>query len=205
VLVVGLTGGIGSGKSAVASRLVERGATLIDADAIVKDLQQPGRPVFDAMVERFGESIVTPDGTLDRPAVAALVFGDEGALADLNRIVHPAVQAEMAARIGAAAGTDAIVIMDIPLLTDKRAGMGHVIVVDTPVELAVERLVAQRGFSEDDARARVASQISREERRALADFVIDNSGDLAALEAEVQRCWAWLEGLEHPSVEDPAG
>ena len=205
MLVVGLTGGIGSGKSAVASRLVERGATLIDADAIVRELQQPGRPVFAAMVERFGERIVAADGTLDRQAVAALVFGDDDALADLNRIVHPAVQAEMAARMAEAAGTDAIVVMDIPLLTDKRAGMGHVIVVDTPVEVAVERLVAHRGFTETDARARVASQISREERRALADFVIDNSGDLAALEAEVQRCWEWLQALEHPSAPDPRG
>lgn len=197
MLVVGLTGGIGSGKSSVASRLVERGATLIDADAIVKELQQPGQPVLAAMVDRFGDGILQPDGTLDRQAVADVVFGDEEALKDLNRIVHPAVQAEMAARMAAAAGTDAIVVMDIPLLTEKRPGMGHVIVVDVPTDVAVERLVAHRGFSEADARARVANQISREERVALADFVIDNSGDLAHLDTEVERCWQWLSGLEH--------
>jgi dephospho-CoA kinase len=198
VLVVGLTGGIGSGKSSVAARLVDRGAVLIDADAIVRELQEPGQPVLAAMVERFGDAIVRPDGTLDRQAVADTVFGDADALADLNRIVHPAVQAEMAARMGAA-GPDAIVVMDIPLLTEKRAGMGHVIVVDVPIDLAVARLVEHRGFSEQDARARIDSQISREDRLALADFVVDNSGDLAHLDAEVARCWEWLGTLEHPS------
>lgn len=197
VLVVGLTGGIGSGKSSVAARLVERGAVLIDADAIVRELQEPGQPVLAAMVERFGDGIVRPDGTLDRQAVADLVFGDETALKDLNGIVHPAVQAEMAARMAAAAGTDSIVVMDIPLLTDKRAGMGHVIVVDVPTDLAVERLVEHRGFTEADARARLANQISREDRLALADFVVDNSGDLDHLDAEAERCWRWLSSLEH--------
>ncbi len=196
MLVVGLTGGIGSGKSSVANRLVERGATLIDADEIVKELQEPGQPVLASMVERFGDGILRPDGTLDRQAVADLVFGDEAALKDLNAIVHPAVQAEMAARMAAAAGTDSIVVMDIPLLTEKRPGMGHVIVVDVPTEVAVQRLVDNRGFTEADARARVANQISREERLALADFVVDNSGDLAQLDAEVERCWEWLSTLE---------
>lgn len=196
MLVVGLTGGIGSGKSSVANRLVERGATLIDADAIVKELQEPGQPVLASMVERFGDGILRADGTLDRQAVADLVFGDEAALKDLNAIVHPAVQAEMAARMAAAAGADSIVVMDIPLLTEKRPGMGHVIVVDVPTEVAVQRLVENRGFTEADARARVANQISREERLALADFIIDNSGDLAQLDAEVERCWEWLSTLE---------
>lgn len=201
MLVVGLTGGIGSGKSSVGERLVARGAVLIDADAIVRELQEPGQPVLAAMVERFGDGILRTDGTLDRQAVADVVFGDEAALKDLNGIVHPAVQAEMAARMAAAAGTDSIVVMDIPLLTEKRSGMGQVIVVDVPTEVAVERLVEHRGFGEADARARIAAQISREERRALADFVVDNSGDLAHLDAEVDRCWAWLSTLEHPPAD----
>lgn len=200
VLVVGLTGGIGSGKSSVGVRLVERGAVLIDADAIVRELQQPGQPVLAAMVERFGVAILHEDGTLDRQAVADRVFGDKEALADLNAIVHPAVQAEMAARMGAAAGTDAIVVMDIPLLTEKRKGMGHVIVVDVPTEVAVERLVEQRGFDEPDARARIENQISREDRLAMADFVVDNSGSVEDLDREVDRCWVWLMSLEHPAL-----
>lgn len=199
MLVVGLTGGIGSGKSSVAARLVDRGAVLVDADAIVRELQEPGQPVLAAMVERFGDGILDADGRLDRQAVADLVFADEAARADLNAIVHPMVNAEMARRIGELAGTDRIAIMDIPLLTERRPGLGHVIVVDTPVEVAVDRLVAHRGFAEEDARARIAAQISREERRALADFVVDNGGDLAQLDAEVERCWAWLQGLEQPA------
>ncbi len=200
MIVVGLTGGIGAGKSSVSAQLAERGAVVIDADAIVRELQRPGQPVFDAMVEEFGEGIVAGDGTLDRPAVADRVFGDPEALKRLNAITHPAVQAEMARLMGEAAGTDAIVIMDIPLLTEKREGMGKVIVVDTPVEVAIERLVGQRGLTEDDARARIANQISREERLALADFVVDNSGDLDQLAREVDRCWEWLGSLEHPAA-----
>jgi dephospho-CoA kinase len=201
MIVVGLTGGIGAGKSAVSGRLAARGAVVIDADAIVRELQQPGQRVFASMVEAFGPDIVGADGQLDRQAVADRVFNDRDALNTLNGITHPAVQAEMATRMAGLVGTDAIVIMDIPLLTSKRPGMGHVIVVDTPVETAVERLVEQRGLSESDARARVANQISRDERLALADFVIDNSGDLDQLEAEVDRCWAWLGSLDQAPSE----
>lgn len=200
MLVVGLTGGIGSGKSSVAERLVARGAVLLDADAIVRELQEPGQPVLAAMVERFGDGILTAEGRLDRQAVADLVFSDEAARTDLNGIVHPMVNAEMARRMGELAGTDRVVVLDIPLLTERRPGMGHVIVVDAPVDVAVARLVQHRGFGEADARARVAAQISREERCALADFVIDNGGDLAQLDAEVERCWAWLEGLQQPAT-----
>ena len=195
MIVVGLTGGIGAGKSSVSARLAERGAVVIDADAIVRELQRKGAPLFDAMVEHFGETIIGPDGELDRQAIAALVFNDPDRLEDLNRLTHPAVQAEMARRIGEVADSEAIVIMDIPLLTSRRDGIGQVIVVDAPIEVTVERLVAQRGMSEIDARARIESQITRDERLALADFVIDNSGDLTQLDAEVDRCWQWLEGL----------
>jgi dephospho-CoA kinase len=195
MIVVGLTGGIGAGKSSVSARLAERGAVVIDADLVVRELQQPGQPLFDAMVGHFGEAIVGPDGELDRQAIAERVFNDPEQLKELNRLTHPAVQAEMARRIGEVAGTDAIVVMDIPLLTSKRDGIGHVIVVDAPVELAVDRLVSQRGMSEVDARARIDNQITRDQRLALADFVIDNGGDLDQLDAEVERCWSWLTNL----------
>lgn len=199
MVVVGLTGGIGAGKSSVSTRLAARGAVVIDADAITRELQEPGQPVLAAMVERLGDEILRPDGTLDRAAVASVVFNDPEALADLNRIVHPAVQAEMAARMGAApAGS--VVVLDIPLLTEPREGMAGVIVVDAPVDVAVARLVEHRGFDEADARARVENQISREERRAIADFVVDNSGSEAQLDAEVDRCWQWLEGLRDRSA-----
>jgi dephospho-CoA kinase len=198
MIVIGLTGGIGAGKSSVSARLAERGAVVIDADAIVRQMQRSGGPLFVKMVEHFGEGIVGADGELDRQAIAELVFNDAEKLKELNGLTHPAVQAEMARRIGEVAGTDAIVIMDIPLLTSKRQGMGNVIVVDAPVDTAVERLVTQRGLDEADARARIANQISREERLELADFVIDNGGDLAQLESEIERCWEWLSGLEHP-------
>ena len=199
MLLVGLTGGIGSGKSTVSSLLVERGAVLIDADAIVRELQAPGGEAFVGIVERFGDGVVAADGTLDRPALAALVFGDPAALADLNKITHPLVGREMATRMAAQAQTDNIVVLDIPLLAE-RGGKGAypvaaIIVVDCPVDVAVGRLVAFRGFTEDDARSRVAAQISREERGAIADRVIDNSGSVEALEAQVDDVWAWLVGL----------
>jgi dephospho-CoA kinase len=208
VLLVGLTGGIGSGKSTVSSLLVERGAVLVDADAIVRELQAPGGEAFVAMVERFGDGIVAADGTLDRAAVAAVVFGDAQALKDLNGITHPLVGREMAARMAAQASTDNIVVLDIPLLAE-RGGKGAypvaaVVVVDCPVDVAVERLVAFRGFSEDDARARVAAQISREDRRAIADRVIDNSGSLEELKPQVDHLWAWLVGLRDEAPGIPA-
>ena len=196
MLVIGLTGGIGSGKSTVSAALAERGAVVVDADAITRELQGPGQPVLAAMVERFGPQILRPDGTLDRQAVADVVFVDADALADLNAIVHPAVGAEIAGRLAALAETDDVVILDVPLLVESgRDDMAGTIVVDTDPEVAVERLVAHRGFAEADARARIARQASREDRLAKADFVIDNGGDLDALTPQIDRCWAWIEGL----------
>jgi dephospho-CoA kinase len=198
--VVGLTGGIGSGKSTVAAKLVARGAHLVDADKIVRELQEPGQPVFLAMVERFGPGIVAADGRLDRQAVADIVFADSAALADLNAITHPAVRKEIGRRARVHEGTDHVVVLDIPLF--DRVGttvpVGGVLVVDVPPELQVERLVRFRRFSEVDALARIGQQLSREARLADADFVIDNSGDEAALDAEVDRAWAWIASL--PSV-----
>ena len=202
--VVGLTGGIGAGKSTVSAALRERGAVVVDADAITKELQQPGRPVFEAMVARWGDGIVAADGTLDRPAVAAIVFNDPAALGELNAMVHPAVGAEIARRLEAAAGTDQVVVLDIPLLVEGgRHATAGVLVVDCPVETQVERLVAQRGMSEEDARARIASQATREERLARADFVIDNGGPPDALPPQIDAAWAWIESL--PSVEAASG
>ena len=193
--VVGLTGGIGSGKSTVSALLAERGAVIVDADRVVRELQEPGMPVFDAMVARFGPGIVATDGTLDRQGVAKIVFNDPEALAALNGIVHPAIGAELTARVQAHAGTDRIVVADIPLLNvaTSAIAMSAVIVVDVPVETQVERLVRYRGFDEADARARIGNQISREERLATADFVVDNRGDQAALAAQMDALWTWLQ------------
>jgi dephospho-CoA kinase len=196
MVVIGLTGGIGSGKSAVSKRMAARGAVVIDADAIVRELQAPGWPVLAAMVERFGDAIVGPDGTLDRQAVADVVFNDPDALADLNAIVHPAVGAEIARRLEQQAGTDHLVVLDVPLLVESgRSDLAALVVVDVDPEIAVARLVEHRGLRPDDARARMARQVSRQDRLARADLVIDNTGDLAALDAEVARAWAWIESL----------
>jgi len=204
VIEIGLTGGIGSGKSTVAALLVERGAVLIDADVIVREVQEPGTPVFAAMVERFGPGIVAADGSLDRAAVAAVVFADREQLEALNGIVHPAVSDEMTRRRQALAATDATVLLDIPLLVEsKYSGLAGVIVVDVDPELAVERLVRHRGFAEEDARARIGRQASRDERLAVADFVIDNSGDLEELRAQVEKCWEWIGSLERPEPGGP--
>jgi dephospho-CoA kinase len=204
VLLVGLTGGIGAGKSSVSALLAAKGAVVIDADAITRELQEPGTPVFEAMVERFGPGIVAPDGTLDRAAVADIVFNDAAALADLNKIVHPAVGAEIANRLQAEAETDHVVILDVPLLVESgRDDMVALIVVDADPEIAVTRLVEQRGFREADARARIARQASREERLARADFVIHNDGTREELERRVGECWEWISALRTSGDESP--
>ena len=200
MLVVGLTGGIGSGKSTVSALLAAKGAVVVDADAVVHDLQRPGTAVFEAMVDRFGNGIVAADGSLDRSAVAAIVFNDPDALADLNGIVHPAVGAEIVRRMDELSTTDAVVVLDVPLMVESARGypVAGLIVVDVDPEVAVRRLVEHRGMREDDARARIARQASREERRARADVVIDNSRSLDDLAAQVDRTWRWIEALPAP-------
>ena len=196
MFLVGLTGGIGSGKSTVAVGFAERGGAVIDADAISREILEPGGAAYQGVIDRFGDGIVCPDGSIDRPGLAAVVFNDADALADLNGLTHPAIGRVMAERMAEAAASHEIVVLDIPLLniaTKDRFTFGAIVVVDTPEDLAVERLVAYREFTEDDARARVASQISREERRALADVVIENGSDRAALESEIDRAWKWIE------------
>jgi dephospho-CoA kinase len=204
VILVGLTGGIGAGKSTVSSLLAERGAIVVDADAIVRELQAPGGEIVAKLADRFGDGVVAPDGSLDRAAVASIVFSDEQALKDLNRIVHPAVRDEMARRVEAQRDTDHVVVLDIPLLAENpRTDLQAVLVVDVPVDVAVERLVSSRGMDEADARARIANQASREDRLALATHVIDNSGDQVALAARIDEVWAELVSL--PPAPSPAG
>lgn len=198
MILVALTGGIGSGKSSVAKRLVDRGAVLIDADATVRELQQPGEPVFAWMVERWGDPIVDRDGTLNRQAVADIVFNDTDELKALEAVIHPEVRNRMAERITALASTDSVVVQDLPLMVEwggGRRGTSGVIVVDTPVELAIARLVEHRGFTRADAEARMKNQATREQRLKLADFVVDNSGSLGDLDDQVDRCWQWIVGL----------
>ena len=194
MFVVGLTGGIGSGKSTVSTLLAQRGAVVVDADAITRELQEPGTPVFAARVERFGPGVVAPDGRLDRAAVADVVFADAGALADLNTIVHPAVGAEILQRMDVLARTDDVVVLDVPLMVESRNAypVGGLVVVDVDPEVAVRRLVDHRGMREADVRARMARQASRHERLARADFVIDNSGSLDDLARQVDAAWIWI-------------
>jgi dephospho-CoA kinase len=205
VILIGLTGGIGAGKSSVSSLLASRGAVIIDADAIVHQLQRPGEPVVASIAARFGAHLIGPDGELDRAALAAVVFGDAAALKDLNGIVHPAVGVEINRRIDAEVDADHVVVLDIPLLAENpRPGLAATVVVDCPVEVAVARLTHQRGFTESDARARIARQVSREQRLALATRVIDNSGDRATLERQVDELWAWLVALPPTTADDLA-
>lgn len=200
MILVGLTGGIGAGKSTVSAMLAERGAVIVDADRIARDLQSPGSPVLAAMAERFGDDILLDDGALDRAAVAKIVFNDDAALKDLNGIVHPAMQSEIQRQIDEHRATDRVVVLDFPLLGENpRKGLGATIVVDIPVEVAVQRLVEQRGMDEDDARARINSQISREDRLATATHVVDNGGDRDSLSAQVDDLWEQL--LQLPSAD----
>ena len=196
MILVGLTGGIGSGKSTVSAALAAHGAVIIDADQITRELQAPGQPLLGELAARFGSEILTSDGALDRPALAAIAFSNAEALADLNKIVHPAVGREIARRMAEAAQTEQIVVMDIPLLTENpREGLQGIIVVDVPVETQVDRLVRFRGFAEADARARIAQQATREARLATATMVVDNSGSLDDLAPQIDRVWAWLTSL----------
>lgn len=198
--LVGLTGGIGSGKSTVSAMLAERGAVIVDADLIARELQEPGSPVLGQMAERFGAHIIAADGSLDRAAVAAIVFGSDDpsrqALADLNGIVHPALQREIRARIEAERDTDRIVILDFPLLAENpRDDLDATIVIDVDPEIAVARLVEFRSMDADDARRRIANQASRDQRLAIATHVIDNSGALEALASQVETVWASISSI----------
>ena len=191
--LVALTGGIASGKSTIADRLASHGAVVVDADAVVRELQQPGMPVLRAIADAFGERMLRPDGTLDRAALGAVVFADDAARERLNAIVHPAVAAESQRRFGEALERDprAVVVYDVPLLVEARPDdpWDLVVVAHAPEDVRVQRLVALRGMTEADARARVAAQASDERRLAVADVVIDTDGDLAATLAQADALW----------------
>lgn len=193
MLMVGLTGGIGSGKSTVAAMLAARGAVVIDADAIARQVVEPGTPALAALVERFGTEILAADGSLDRPALAERAFASEESRRDLEAITHPAIGAEFLRQV-AEAPPDAIVVHDVPLLAESKRGFEYaaVIVVEAPLELRLDRLEA-RGVDREDAKRRIAMQASDEARRALATWVVDNSGDLAHLEAQVDAIWRDLQ------------
>ena len=194
MLLLGLTGGIGSGKSTVSAELARRGAIVIDADLVVRELQSPGGAVLAAMVELFGEGILAEDGTLNRQAVADIVFTDAEQLKALNAIVHPKVGEEIDGRIEAQRASDNVVVLDVPLLVESKAYETEgIIVVDTDPELAVQRLVEFRGFNADDARARMKLQATREERRAVAAFIVPNDGTQEELMAKIDECWNWIQ------------
>ncbi|MFJ9395177.1 dephospho-CoA kinase [Streptomyces californicus] len=190
MLKVGLTGGIGAGKSEVSRLLVERGAVLIDSDRIAREVVEPGTPGLAAVIEEFGPDVLTAEGTLDRPALGALVFADDRRRAALNAIVHPLVGAR-AAELERAAPEDAVVVHDVPLLTENGLAPFYdlVVVVDASAETQLDRLVTLRGMTESDARARMAAQATREERRAVADLVVDNDGTHEALVEQVDAVW----------------
>jgi dephospho-CoA kinase len=195
MILVGLTGGIGSGKSTVSQMLADRGAIIIDGDAIARELQRSGTAVFAAMVERFGD-VVGADGQLDRAKIASIVFADAQALTDLNKIVHPAIGVEMMRRISEMRNTDAIAILDFPLLAESpRKGLSGVIVVDIDPEIAIERVVRDRGMKASDVQARIDKQASRQDRLAIADRVLDNSGTKEDLVRQVEDAWEWIATL----------
>ncbi|MEV0914532.1 dephospho-CoA kinase [Streptomyces sp. NPDC049967] len=193
MLKVGLTGGIGAGKSEVSALLVGHGAVLVDADRIAREVVEPGTPGLAALVEEFGTGILAPDGTLDRPKLGSIVFSDAARLAALNAIVHPLVGAR-SAELERAAGTGSVVVHDVPLLTENGLAPLYdlVIVADAAPATQLDRLVRLRGMTEADARARMAAQATREERLAVADLVIDNDGPVEALAPQVREVWSEL-------------
>lgn len=199
MLLVGLTGGIGAGKSTVSALLAELGACIVDADEIARQLQSAGSPVLAAMAERFGEGILNDDGSLNRAAVAEIVFGNDdaskAALKDLNGIVHPAMQAEILRQIKIGHDGGQHVVLDFPLLAENpRDDLDATIVIDIDPEIAVERLVNSRGMDETDARNRIANQASREKRLAIATHVIDNSEGVDSLREQVADVWSTITG-----------
>lgn len=193
VPLLALTGGIASGKSTIASLFAAHGAVVVDADAIVREVQAPGSPVLAEIEREFGAEVVRPDGSLDRPALGARVFGHPERLAALNALVHPAVRAESERRFREAFAVDpaAVVVYDVPLLAEARGGDAWdlVVVAHAPAEQRVHRLVHERGMTDADARARIGSQVGDDERLALADVVIDTATTMEDTRAQVDRLW----------------
>lgn len=198
--LIALTGGIASGKSTIAARLAEHGAVVVDADRIVRDVQAPGSPVLDRIAAEFGEDMIRADGELDRAALGARVFGDAEALGRLNAIVHPAVKAESQRRFAAARDADpaAVVVYDVPLLVEARVDdpWDLIVVADAPAAEREERLVRERGLDRAEARKRIASQVSDEKRREIADVVIDTAGSLDDTLRQTDDLWRRLSAGE---------
>lgn len=192
---VALTGGIASGKTFVANELARLGAVIIDSDLIAREVVEPGTPGLAAVIERFGEEVLLPDGSLDRPALGRIIFGDETARADLNAIVHPLVR-RRARELEEAAPEGAVVVQVVPLLveTGLDRGFDTIVVTDVPVETQVARLMARNKLTEAEAQARIAAQAPRQQRLAVATHVIDNSGPKTATRAQVERVWEELVG-----------
>ena len=205
MLMVGLTGGIGAGKSTVAGLLAQRGAVVIDADAIAREVVEPGMPALDKLVERFGDAILQPDGSLDRPALAAVAFVDDATRKDLEAITHPAIGDLFLRRVGESP-PDAVVIHDVPLLVESKRGFEYaaVIVVEAPLETRLDRLEA-RGVPRDDARRRIGLQATDEERRKVATWVVDNAGELADLERQINEIWTDLQARAATAAAEAGG
>jgi dephospho-CoA kinase len=196
VLLVGLTGGIASGKSVVAARLAEHGAVVVDADKIAREVVEPGTPGLARIAEEFGPDVIAPDGSLDRAALGAIIFADEAKRAALNAITHPAIL-ELSQRRFAEAGAadpDAVVVYDVPLLSEVRgkSEFDVVVVVSAPEETRIERMVSLRGMSREEAEKRIASQVPEEQRRALADILIESGGTLEQTLAQADEVWGRL-------------
>jgi dephospho-CoA kinase len=201
--LIGLTGAIGSGKSSVSALFERKGAIIIDGDGIAKQLQQQGSPTLQKMVDEFGD-ILLDSGELDRAKVAKLVFGDAEMLKRLNAIMHPAIGVEILRQIELNIATDNVVVLDMPLLVENpRDGMSGLVVVDVDPEVAISRLVQFRNMNEEDARRRMASQASREDRLKVADRIIDNSGSPEDLGSQVDDVWDWFATL--PNAQRGAG
>ena len=197
MLTVGLTGGIGSGKSEVSRRLRQMGAVVIDADAVAREVVEPGTPGLARVVEEFGDGVLRPDGSLDREGLGRIVFGDPARLARLNAIVHPLVGERIAQQMADVErdSPDGVVVYDVPLLVENNLQDGYdvVLVVAALPQTQLRRLVEQRGMTDEDAQARIAAQAPLEAKLAVADIVIDNDGELAALDARVREVWADLQ------------
>ena len=201
--LIGLTGAIGSGKSSVSALFARKGAIIIDGDGIAKQLQRKGSPTLQKMVDEFGD-ILLETGELDRAKVANLVFGDAEMLKRLNAIMHPAIGIEILRQIELNMATDNVVVLDMPLLVENpRDGLSGLVVVDVDPEVAISRLVQFRNMNEEDARRRMASQASREDRLQVADRVVDNNGEPESLGAQVDEVWDWFATL--PNAQQGAG
>lgn len=202
MLRVGLTGGIGAGKSEVSQRLAAQGATVIDADAVAREVVGPGTPGLAEVVEAFGQGVLRQDGSLDRPRLGEIVFADPDLRGTLNSIVHPRVAARMS-ELEQAAGTAGVVVHDVPLIAENGLASTYdvVVVVDAPRRVQADRLVRHRGMTREQAMARIGAQASRKQRLAIAGIVIDNSGSLSELDRQVGELWAELRKLAQPGRE----